>query len=215
MKKTIRRRQNDHHPGIRFDYEPFNHATFPIPTELEHHGSTLLPQWNFLESTGYLPHHILFLVILYAYDCTCIMTEFARMAKAAKDLHDTGEFQELDMVAHSIASSKTGRTLLRHKNSRIYCLMYFQNLRRQMPPEDLVHSLIFEIWNIEKDISKPIQAIDILIMNHLTTMKFPCTQCSFLCFESCQFCPAFNSPLGIGVRRTCITCNRCNFCQQP
>ena len=81
MKKRARTSvTNPFHDGHVFDYQPFNEARHPIPLELQQYGPTLIPQWNFLEMLDYRYIHILFLVLLYSYDCTFIFHEVAAIA---------------------------------------------------------------------------------------------------------------------------------------
>ena len=215
MKKRARTSvTNPFHDGHVFEYQPFNEARHPIPLELQQYGPTLIPQWNFLELLDYWYIHILFLVLLYSYDCTCIFHEVAAIAGEIIRNHTDKDIEPPNIVQRSIATSNQRRAMLRTNNPFIYCLMFFQDLRHQLPTEEFIISFITDIWNVEKNPKADLRIIDTKMTQYLTTIMLPCTRCSFPCLDTCKSCPNYISPLGVPIKNPCTHCKICNICHR-
>ena len=140
MKKRARTSvTNPFHDGHIFEYQPFNEARHPIPLELQQYGPTLIPQWKFLEMLDYRYIHILFLALLYSYDCTCIIHEVAAIAGEIIKNHADKDIEPPDIVQRSIATSNPFH-LLPHvlskpavsaTNRRIYHNIHHGHLERR------------------------------------------------------------------------------------
>ena len=174
----------------------------------------LLSQWNFLEQLDYRYIHILFIALLYFYDCTCIFHEVATIAGEIIKNHADKDIEPPDIVQRSIATSNSKRAMLRTNNSFIYCLMFFQDLRHQLPTEEFIVDFITDIWNVEKNPRADLRIIDIKMTQYLTTIMLPCTRCSVSCLDTCKSCPNYNSPLGVPIKKACRHCKICHNCHR-